>query len=89
MPRGILCVTEGQIKPAEDGRLAVDVPKMRVYVNRWTAQGIAAQFTYLGPTSVQSLLASGAMRGQFGRETSAPTSSLSTDPWGCAPITPG
>jgi hypothetical protein len=64
--RSILCVTEGQIKTAEDGRLAVDAPKMRAYVNRWTAQGIEARFTYLGPTSVQSSLASGAMRSQFG-----------------------
>ena len=66
VPRSILCATEGQIKASDDGRLAVDVPKMRAYINRWTSQGIGARFTYLGPTSVQSSLASGAMRSQFG-----------------------
>jgi hypothetical protein len=39
---------------------------MRAYVNRWTAQAVEAQFTYLGPTSQQAPLGSGEMRRQFG-----------------------
>jgi hypothetical protein len=62
----ILCVTEGQIEEAAGNRLSVDVPKVRAYVNRWTAQAIEAHFTYLGPTSVQAALASGESRRQFG-----------------------
>jgi len=64
--RNSLCVTEGAIKETEGNRLSVDVPKMRAYVNRWTAQAIEARFTYLGPTAVQSPLASGQIRRQFG-----------------------
>jgi hypothetical protein len=64
--RNSLCVTEGVIKEAEGNRLSVDVPKMRAYVNRWTAQAIEARFTYLGPTAVQAPLASGEIRRQFG-----------------------
>jgi len=64
--RNSLCVTEGAIKEAEGNRLSVDVPKMRAYVNRWTAQAIEARFTYLGPTVVQAPLASGEIRRQFG-----------------------
>ena len=64
--RNSLCVTEGVIKEAEGNRLSVDVPKMRAYLNRWTAQAIEARFTYLGPTAVQSPLGSGEMRRQFG-----------------------
>jgi hypothetical protein len=61
-----LCVTEGVIQEAEGNRLSVNVPKMRAYLNRRTAQGIEARFTYLGPTAAQSALASGEMRRQFG-----------------------
>jgi hypothetical protein len=64
--RNSLCVTEGVIKQAEGNRLSVDVPKMRAYVNKFTAQAIEARFTYLGPTAVQSPLASGQIRRQFG-----------------------
>lgn len=32
-----LCVTEGEIKGAAGSRLSVDAPKLRAYVNRWTA----------------------------------------------------
>jgi len=59
-------VTEGVIKEAERNRLSVDVPKMRAYLIRSTAQAIEARFTYLGPTAVQSPLASGQIRRQFG-----------------------
>jgi len=61
-----LCVTEGVIKNAAGNRLTVDVPKMRAYVNRWTAPTIEARFTYLGPTAVQAPLGSGEIRRQFG-----------------------
>jgi hypothetical protein len=39
---------------------------MRAYLNRWTSQTIAAQFTYLRPTRVESKLGSGESRRQFG-----------------------
>ena len=61
-----LCVTEGTIEKAGDHRLAVNVPKMRAYVNAWTGQSIEARFTYLGPTSKEEALGSGAKRRQFG-----------------------
>jgi len=57
-----LCVTEGVIKEAAGNRLSVDVPKMRAYVNKWTAQAIEARFTYLGPTVVKAPLGSGEIR---------------------------
>lgn len=60
-----LCVTEGTIDKAGD-RLAVNAPKMRAYVNAWTAQEIEARFTYLGPTKQEKALGSGQMRRQFG-----------------------
>ena len=61
-----LCVTEGVIKEAAGNRLSVDVPKMRAYVNKWTAQAIEARFTYLGPTVVKAPLGSGEIRQQLG-----------------------
>ncbi len=64
--RESLCVTEGEIEEATGNRLSVNGPKMRAYVNRWTAQAIEARFTYLGPTDVQALLGSGEIRRQFG-----------------------
>jgi hypothetical protein len=64
--RKSLCVTDGAIKEAAGNRLSVDVPKMRAYVNRWTAQAVEARFTYLGPTTVQAPLGSGEVRQQFG-----------------------
>lgn len=64
--REMLCITEGAIEELPGQRLAVNVPKMRAYVNRWTSQTIAAQFTYLGPTRVESKLGSGESRRQFG-----------------------
>jgi hypothetical protein len=60
-----LCVTEGSIEKAGD-RLSVKVPKMRAYVNAWTAQSIEMRFTYLGGTSKESALGSGIVRRQFG-----------------------
>jgi hypothetical protein len=61
-----LCVTEGAIEKGPADRLAVNVPKMRAYVNAWTAQSIEMRFTYLGGTSKESALGSGAIRRQFG-----------------------
>ena len=63
---GKLCVTEGAIDKAAGGHLSVNVPKMRAYINAWTAQAIEVRFTYLGPTGSESALGSGEMRRQFG-----------------------
>ena len=64
--RNRLCVTEGTIASREKNQLEVDAPKMRAYVNAWTAQDATARFTYLGPSKEQSPLGSGEMRRQFG-----------------------
>jgi len=61
-----LCVTEGTIDPLPGQRLAVDVAKMRAYVNAYTQPGAQARFTYLGATPNEAPLASGEMRRQFG-----------------------
>lgn len=71
---GNLCVTEGAIEKASSGHLAVDVPKMRAYVNGWASQAIEARFTYLGPTAEESSLASGETRRQFGLKLHAANS---------------
>jgi len=64
--RDNLCVTEGAIEKAASGRLSINVPKMRAYVNTWTAADVEARFTYLGPTAEESRLGSGQVRRQFG-----------------------
>lgn len=64
--RDRLCVTEGAIDKTADNRLSVNVAKMRAYVNRWTTQSAELRFTYLGGTSQESKLGSGAIRRQFG-----------------------
>jgi hypothetical protein len=64
--RASLCVTEGEINETNEHHLAVNAPKMRAYVNRWTGQSIEAHFTYLGPTARMEALASGQVRRQFG-----------------------
>ncbi len=64
--RGMLCVTEGSISETSQGQLSVNVPKMRAYVNAWTAQSVEARFTYLGPTTQEARLGSGTIRRQFG-----------------------
>lgn len=61
-----LCVTEGAIEKTASGRLAVNAPKMRAYVNAWTSQSVELRFNYLGGTSKESALGSGAIRRQFG-----------------------
>jgi hypothetical protein len=66
VPRGKLCVTEGALEEVKGTRLAVTVPKMRAYVVAATTQVAEARLTYLGPTSADAPLGSGAMRRQFG-----------------------
>jgi hypothetical protein len=61
-----LCVTEGTIDALPGQRLAVDVAKMRAYVNAYTQPEAEARFTYLGATPNETPLASGEMRRQFG-----------------------
>jgi hypothetical protein len=61
-----LCVTEGKIDAGPASSLTVDSSKMRTYLNAKTAQSIEARFTYLGATSHDIPLGSGAMRRQFG-----------------------
>jgi hypothetical protein len=61
-----LCVTEGTIDALAGNRLAVNVSKMRAYVNANTAPEAEARFTYLGATPNEAPLASGEMRRQFG-----------------------
>jgi hypothetical protein len=66
MHRDSLCVTEGAIETAGSGRLSVNATKMRAYVNQRTAQSAEVRFTYLGGTSKETALGSGAIRRQFG-----------------------
>jgi hypothetical protein len=61
-----LCVTEGEIDPLPDGRLSVNVAKMRAYVNAYSPPVAEVRFTYLGATPNEAPLASGEMRRQFG-----------------------
>ncbi len=61
-----LCVTEGAIEELSGQRLSVSVPKMRAYLERRTPQVIEARFEYLGGTSNEMPLGSGAVRRQFG-----------------------
>jgi hypothetical protein len=61
-----LCVTEGTIDAGPAPSLTVDSPKMRAYINAKTAQSVEARIAYLGATSHDIPLASGAMRRQFG-----------------------
>ena len=64
--RDMLCVTEGELSPAPQNQLAVNVPKMRAYVNAETAADAEVRFTYLGATAKDIPLGSGEMRRQFG-----------------------
>ncbi len=64
--RAYLCVTEGTIAELPGDRLAVNVPKMRAYLNVPTWQIVEARFTYLGVTPTEARLASGELRLQFG-----------------------
>jgi hypothetical protein len=64
--RAQLCVTEGALEDAPGGALAVNVPKMRAYVNALTPPAVEAQFTYFGSTGSEARLGSGELRRQFG-----------------------
>jgi hypothetical protein len=65
--RADLCVTEGTIdETAGSSRFTVDSPKMRAFVNAKPVQSIETRFIYLGGTSHDAALGSGAMRRQFG-----------------------
>lgn len=66
VPPTELCVTEGEVRPAEGGRLAVRLPKMRAYVNHPSADAAQLAFTYLGPTDTTASLGSGLNRRQLG-----------------------
>ncbi|HMD84892.1 MAG TPA: hypothetical protein VKO18_09345 [Terriglobia bacterium] len=66
VPRAKLCVTEGALEELKGSRLSVSVPKMRAFVAAATPQAVEARLTYLGPTSNEVGLGSGAMRRQFG-----------------------
>lgn len=61
-----LCVTEGKISELPGDRLAVDVPKMRAYLNVPTSPVVETRFTYLGVTPTEVRLGSGELRRQFG-----------------------
>jgi hypothetical protein len=66
VPRAKLCVTEGALEELKGSRLSVNVPKMRAFVAAVTPQTVEARLTYLGHTSDEARLGSGAMREQFG-----------------------
>lgn len=66
VPRGMLCVTEGELSDAPDHSLSVRDPKMRAYVNAPTPPEAELRFTYQGPTDKDIPLGSGEMRRQFG-----------------------
>jgi hypothetical protein len=61
-----LCVTEGTLEELPAARFAVNVPKMRAYLNVPTLPVVEAQFTYLGATHNDARLGSGELRRQFG-----------------------
>ncbi|MCI0572207.1 MAG: hypothetical protein L0Y66_15735 [Myxococcaceae bacterium] len=66
LDRAALEVTHGAVARSADGRLQVDVAKMRA-VSRVKGPPVAElRFTYLGPTAEQAPLASGELRRQVG-----------------------
>lgn len=64
--RADLCVTEGEIVAARGDWLAVDVPKMRAYLDVRTPPSLEIHFKYLGATGNEKRLGSGELRRQFG-----------------------
>jgi hypothetical protein len=66
VPRAKLCVTEGTIEESPNDGVLVTVPKMRAYVNAFTAQLVEAHFTFLGSTGNEARLGSGELRRQLG-----------------------
>jgi len=63
--RDQLCVTEGTIVGTGQ-QLAVNVPKMRAYVEERTPPVVEVRFKYLGSTGNEARLGSGELRRQFG-----------------------
>ena len=61
-----LCVTEGALDSSSEGRLSVNVAKLRAVLAAPGRQEIEARFVYLGPTAETAPLRSGAIRRQFG-----------------------
>ena len=61
-----LCVTEGALESSSEGRLFVNVAKLRAVLAAPGRQEIEARFVYLGPTAETAPLRSGAIRRQFG-----------------------
>ena len=65
-PKSRLCVTEGALESSSEGRLSIDVAKLRAVLAAPGPQAIEARFAYLGPTTETAPLRSGAIRRQFG-----------------------
>jgi hypothetical protein len=61
-----LCVTDGSLDDAGNGRLRVNAPQMRAVLVRPPADAAQLSFIYLGPTATRKALGSGATRVQFG-----------------------
>jgi hypothetical protein len=61
-----LCVTDGSLEDAGNGRLRVTDPQMRAVLVRPPADAAELGFVYLGPTATRKALGSGALRVQFG-----------------------
>jgi hypothetical protein len=66
LSRAELCVTEGALEPGPGEELTVATPAMRAVATVPGADAAEIRFTYLGPTTVQSALGSGAVRQQLG-----------------------
>ena len=65
-PKSRFCVTEGALESSAEGRLSVNVAKLRAALAGPGRQEIEARFVYLGPTAEAAPLRSGAIRRQFG-----------------------
>ncbi len=61
-----LCVTDGSLEDAGNGRLRVSAPQMRAVLVLPPADAAELRFVYLGPTATRKALGSGAIRVQFG-----------------------
>jgi hypothetical protein len=61
-----LCVTDGSLEDAGQGRLRVNAPQMRAVLVRSPADAAQLSFIYLGPTATRNALGSGNIRVQFG-----------------------
>ena len=61
-----LCVTEGQVRPVEGGRLEVADPAMRAVAMDTGGDAGELEFTYEGPSQGDAPLANGELRRQIG-----------------------